>query len=118
MIALSSIAAVAPEKVYVHLAFIRQTVDKGSVITKDAGMALYAHLAKVKKYHNEVFPLLLAELEKCPIKQLPQYAEKASRAIDLSLKKQFVGIIEKRMSELVIESRIGRIRKVLADLKQ
>lgn len=114
MIALSCIASAVPDNVFSHLAQIRQAVDRGSVITKDAGIVLYAHLIRQKKYRTDVVPLLFGELEKCPIKQLPQYVEKSVGSIDTALRRKFLGIVEMRSDELGNESRIRRIRKALA----
>lgn len=118
MIALSSIASVAPERVFDHFPLIQKSVGRGSVITKDAGVALYTHLAKVKKYRSAVLPLLFAELENCPIKQFPQYVEKAADAIDRTIKDDFVNLIRSRTDELRMESRLKRVRKALAAVEK
>lgn len=118
MIALSCVASVVPDRIFPHIALIRQAIECGSVITRDAGVVLYAHLLRVKKYRTDVAPLLFCELEKCPIKQLPQYIEKSAGSIDDALKAAYLCIIEKRMGELGSESRIRRIRKALELLEK
>jgi len=118
MIALSRIASVAPDRVFPHLPLIRQTVDRGSVITKDAGVVLYAQLVKMKKYRTDVVPLLFDELKMCPIKQLPQYVEKSVGSIDTALRADFMDIVEKRSGDLGTESRVKRIRKALTLLRK
>ena len=116
MIALSSISTIVPEVIYKELPKIVTAVNKGSVITKDAGVALFANLATVENQKQEVFPLLLKELTICPPKQLPQYAEKSLIAIDRKNKKQFIKLINARISDLEKNSQIKRINKVLRDV--
>jgi hypothetical protein len=118
MIALSSISTVVPEVIYKELPKIVIAVNKGSVITKDAGVALLANLAAVENQKKEVFPLLLKELKICPSKQLPQYAEKSLIAIDEKNQKEFIELISARMSDLEKESQIKRINKVLRDVEK
>lgn len=118
MIALSSISAIIPELIYKELPKIVTVVNKGSVITKDAGVALYANLATVENQKQKVFPILLKELATCPSKQLPQYAEKSLIAIDEKNKKEFITLINSRISDLEKESQIKRIKKVLRDVEK
>jgi hypothetical protein len=115
MIALSSISKTIPEVIFQELPKISQAVDKGSVITKDAGMALYANLATVKSQKKKVLPVLFKELKKCPEKQLAQYAEKSLIAIDKESKDAFVGILNSRLKNLEKESQIKRVRRVLKE---
>jgi succinate dehydrogenase flavin-adding protein (antitoxin of CptAB toxin-antitoxin module) len=118
MIALSSISIIIPELIYKELHKIVTVVNKGSVITKDAGVALYANLATVENQKQKVFPILLKELATCPSKQLPQYAEKSLIAIDEKNKKEFITLINSRISDLEKESQIKRIKKVLSDVEK
>lgn len=118
MIALSSISIIIPELIYKELHKIVTVVNKGSVITKDAGVALYANLATVENQKQKVFPILLKELATCPSKQLPQYAEKSLIAIDEKNKKEFITLINSRISDLEKESQIKRINKVLSDVEK
>lgn len=118
MIALSSISKIIPEVIYKMLSNIVTAVNKGSVITKDAGIALFANLATVENQKKEVFPLLLKELTICPSKQLPQYAEKSLIAIDEKNRTEFIELINTRISSLEKESQIKRIKKVLRDVEK
>lgn len=117
MIALSTVSKVIPELIYKALPKIVAAVDEGSVITKDAGVAVFANLATVETQKQKVFPLLLKELATCPSKQLPQYAEKSLIAIDEKNKKEFVELINSRMSDLEKKSQVKRINKVLKDVE-
>lgn len=118
MIALSSISKIAPEIIFNALPRIRKAVDTGSVITKDAGVVVYANLSIIKRQKNDVLPLILDELEKCPDKQLAQYVEKSLVAIDSESKEAFLRIINLRLQSLEKESQIKRVRKILKKVEK
>ncbi|MCK5198892.1 MAG: hypothetical protein KAR21_11105, partial [Spirochaetales bacterium] len=107
-----------PEIIYIELSEIVTAINKGSVITKDAGVALLANLSTVENQQQEVFPLLLKELTICPAKQLPQYASKSLIAIDEKNKSEFVELINSRIPGLEKDSQIKRIKKVLRDVEK
>ena len=113
MIALSSISIIAPEIVFKEFSKIVTAVEKGSVITKDAGVATFANLATVESQKEKVIPILFKELKKCPPKQLPQYTEKSLIAVGEKNKSEFIELINSRMPSLEKESQIKRIKKVL-----
>jgi len=118
MIALSSISTIAPEVISIELSSIVIAINKGSVITKDAGVALLANLSTVENQKQEVLPLLLKELKICPPKQLPQYAEKSLIAINKKNKMEFIELINSRIPDLEKDSQIKRMNKVLRDVER
>jgi hypothetical protein len=118
MIALSSISEIMPEVIFKALPNIIKAVNTGSVITKDAGVAVYANLATVKNQKTEVLPMLYNELKKCPDKQFAQYAEKSLIAVDKDSKEVFLGILNSRLKSLRIESQIKRVKKVLQEIEK
>lgn len=113
MIALSSISSIWPEVLFEHISVIKKAVDNGSVITVDAGVAVYANIARVPHLETPMRPVLFDILQKCPSKQLPQYAEKSIKAITAATKNPFSELILSRMNELERESQLKRIRAVL-----
>jgi HEAT repeat protein len=113
MIALSSISKTDPRTIYKFLPQIVTAMAKGSVITKDAGVALFANLAAVASQKPKAVALLLKELAVCPPKQLPQYAEKSIIAVDEKNKHEFIELFETRMADLEKESQIKRLKKIL-----
>jgi hypothetical protein len=117
MYALDAIASVKPTDVYSILPNIIKAVDKGSVITIDCGVSIFARLAAVKDYAETAFPLLMEQLKRCPAKQLPMYAEKSTQAINADNKNEFIKLIQKRYSELDKDSQKKRIDKVLKAMK-
>ncbi len=117
MIALSTIASIDPQTVYHFLPQISAAMDTGSVITKDAGVALLANLATVDSQRDVAFTLLKKELTACPPKQLPQYVEKSMIAIVDQNKTEFMQLIESRIPDLDKPSQLKRINKALKPLK-
>ena len=116
MIALDSIARVEPMRVFDLFSEIVETLDKGSVITKDYGVGILSTLSAIPECRAQTFPLLMNELRKCPPKQLPTYARKALVAIDETNKKEFVELIQGRIPDLEKESQRKKIKKLLREL--
>jgi len=117
MIAIDMIASVNPKGVFDLLPSIHKTIDKGSVITIDHGVGILAKLSAHQDFSKKTFPLLIDQLAKCPIKQLPMYAEKSLVAINQTNKKQFAEFLESRLLEIDIESQKKRIEKIIKALK-
>jgi hypothetical protein len=117
MIAIDMIASVNPKGVFDLLPSIQKTIDKGSVITIDHGVGILAKLSAHPDFSKKTFPLLIDQLAKCPIKQLPMYAEKSLVAINQTNKKQFAEFLESRLPEIDKESQKKRIEKIIKALK-
>ena len=117
MTAIDMIASINPEDVYGLLPSILKTIDKGSVITIDHGVGILAQLSANLDYSKKTFALLIEQLAKCPIKQLPMYAEKSLIAINFRNKKEFVEFLESRLPETEKESQKKRLEKIIKTLK-
>jgi len=117
MYALDSISSVNPSDVFSILSAIVKAVDKGSVISIDGGVSIFANLAAAKEYAETAFPLLLEQLKSCPSKQIPMYAEKSAKAINSDNKSVFINLLQKRYTELEKDSQKKRIDKVLVAVK-
>ena len=119
MTALDTIVKVQPQIIFENLSIIIRSIEKGSVITIDHGVSLLARLSANKECNQNAFPLLMEQLKRCPIKQLPMYAEKAEMAIiSKDCKKQFITLIESRFQEMDKESQKVRINKVMKRLQK
>jgi hypothetical protein len=116
MIALDSIARVAPMRVFDLFPEIVEALDKGSVITKDCGVGILSSLSAIPECRAKIFPLLMNELRRCPPKQLPTYAGKALVAINETNRKEFIELIHGRIPDLEKESQRKKIKKILRDL--
>ena len=117
MTALSSISKANPQLLAPHLVDIVKAMDEGSVITRDHGIYILSHLATLKKHHKDCMELLLEQIEKAPVNQVPMYAEKTAEVISAPYFKRFVGILGKRSDVLEIPSKAKRIEKLIRQFK-
>ena len=113
MIALLTITDLKSKEIFSSLDLIMETVEKGSVITIDCGVEILARLNRHKEYFDTTDSLLIDQLWKCPIKQLPQYMEKSVISITKQNKEIYQSIIEKRKQECDKNSQVKRLEKVL-----
>ena len=117
MIALLTITDLKPKEIFASLDLLMETVEKGSVITIDCGVEILAKLNKYNEYFDKTDPLLIEQLWKCPIKQLPQYMEKSVFSITKQNKEIYQNIIEKRKSECDKNSQVKRLEKILKKIQ-
>ncbi|MBT3210368.1 MAG: hypothetical protein HN704_15910 [Bacteroidetes bacterium] len=117
MIALMSIADLKHAELFSSIDLISEVIEKGSVITIDCGVRILAKLNKYDDYHSKTEPLLLEQIWKCPIKQLPQYIEQSLVSITKNNKEIYLNIIEKRKPECDKESQVKRLEKALKQLE-
>ncbi len=118
MIALMTISHLAHKEIYENLELIKSTIEKGSVITIDAGVAILANLNVHSEYSDVVEPFLTNQLWNCPIKHLPQYMERCLICIRKENKSIYSEIIEKRLQECERESQAKRLNKVLKKMEK
>ncbi|MCL6265354.1 hypothetical protein [Flagellimonas myxillae] len=117
MIALMTIADLKSKELYESLDLISDTVNKGSVITIDCGVEIFAKLNKYSEYQDKVESLLTNQLWKCPIKQFPKYIEKSAISITERNKEIYQRIINERKTECEKESQVKRLDKVLKQIE-
>jgi hypothetical protein len=113
MAALASIVPYSHSEIFNSLDLIVDAVNKGSVITKDCGVDILAKLNGFDDYYNTTDPLLMEQLSKCPIKQLPTYAGKALEHIGNHPIEGYLNIITNRLDECEKESQRKRLEKLL-----
>ncbi|MDC6365566.1 MULTISPECIES: hypothetical protein [Flavobacteriaceae] len=116
MIALSTITDLKGKELFESIDLISDTVNKGSVITVDAGIEIYTKLNKYSEFQDKVENLLTDQLWKCPIKQLPKYMEKSTISINKKNKEIYQKIINERKAECEKDSQIKRLDKVLKQI--
>ncbi len=118
MIALSTIAALRAAKLFEHRDIIQQTMDKGSVITKDAGVAVLAAIAAQDgRYNEQIFPYLLEHLATCRPKDVPQHSEKMVTAVTPHNQAAFIHILESRIDDLS-STQLKRVQKVIREVEK
>jgi hypothetical protein len=112
MIALSTIASLQAEKIFPHVEEIEKVMDKGSVITRDAGMRTLSQMAAYKdEMCEKILPYLLGQLSTARAVDAPRYAEFIIDAVGVADKDAFILILEKWM-EATSGGRLARLRKV------
>lgn len=113
MIALSTVAPLAADALYPHLADIQKAFQTGSVITKDGGVLTLAGMASANPaYNREIFPFLLEHLRTCRPKDVPQHAEKTLSAVNAENKAEFIAVLEKRLEDM-LGGQVTRVKKVI-----
>jgi len=116
MTALAYIATIKAELIYSRLPEIIAAYKRGSVITVDNCISVFAGLCKAdSEYQKEIFPILLDHLAQCPAKQIPQHAERISICIDSENKEAFLKAVGARAMELS-EAQNSRIMKLVKKL--
>ncbi|MCL1810710.1 MAG: hypothetical protein FWG41_00590 [Methanomassiliicoccaceae archaeon] len=116
MTALAYVTPVRPETVFGRLPEIVAAYRKGSVITIDNSISVFAHLCNADDdYRATVFPILLDHLANCRAKEIPQHAERIAVCIDPKSKEAFVKALDAREGELseAGKSRIAKLKKRL-----
>ena len=116
MMALALIAPIKPDAIFDRLPEIIAAYKKGSVITVDNSVSVFAQLCRASsEYHAKVFPLLLEHLANCRAKEIPQHAERIAVCIDSGNKEAFVEALDTRTSEMS-EAQNSRIAKLVKKL--
>jgi len=116
MTALTYITQIKPEAIFNRLPEIIAAYKKGSVITVDNSISVFAQLCKANSdYQTMVFPILLDHLANCRAKEIPQHAERIAVCINSGNKEVFLKTLEVRISELSKSqnSRILKLKKSL-----
>ncbi|MBK9984952.1 MAG: hypothetical protein IPP15_21745 [Saprospiraceae bacterium] len=116
MTALSAISNTKPDLVATHLTSILDAMDTGSVITRDHGIYILCNVSKLKKYHEDCMELLLEQIQKAPVNQVPMYAEKTAEVISLPYVKKLERILRARLDVMEVPSKEKRIEKLLKNL--
>ena len=118
MSALATIAGLKADVLYEHREEIKAAIERGSVITVDRGIKALSVVAGHKEeYRAELLPWLLAHLQNCRPKDVPQRAEAIWKAVDGESKEQFIAVIQSRMAEMR-PSQKKRLLKVVAAVRQ
>lgn len=116
MTALSKIALQSPKRIYAILPDILSVAERGSVITKDRAVDILVALCKTDDYAESAFGLLIEQLLKSAVNQLPMYAEKAMTVVDESNKASLINALISRLDDIEKESKRKRVEKVIKKL--
>ena len=113
MINLALIADKKPQEIFEQYDDIVRVIEKGSVITKDNGIKIFAKVASTSTEYKEVIvPYLMEQLRRCRSKSVPQYAESIRVAVNLENQEQYLGILNERLDALSAAQQ-RRVKKLL-----
>ena len=113
MIALSTVAALSADDLFPQLDLILNAFEKGSVITKDAGVSVLARIASAKPaYAEKIVPMILEHLTSCRPSSVGQHSERASIAIRAPYFDAFRETLQKRLPDLS-ETQARRVNKLI-----
>lgn len=113
MAALDAMALENPAVIFKNRKQIESAAIKGSVITRDHAVGIFIKLCSISSYAEEMFNLLLLQLQTCPVNQLNMYAERMLPVITNKQKTAFTEALLRRIPELEKKSQETRLRKVL-----
>jgi hypothetical protein len=113
MLALSTIAPLRADDLYLHRQRIQDAMAEGSVITVDNGVKVLAAVAAANEiYRAELLPYLLQHLRTCRPKDVPQHAEAIVQAVDAAHTEAFVAVLEGRLAAMTA-AQAARLRRVV-----
>ena len=116
MIALMFVAPNNPQEIFRRLPEIIVAYKRGSVITVDNSISVFAYLCKASiEYQAQIFPLLLNHIANCRSKEIPQHAERIKVCINSGNKGAFIKALETRTGELS-ESQKKKVLKLIKSL--
>jgi hypothetical protein len=117
MSALAAISATNPEPLAKKLVSILAAMDSGSVITRDKGITILASLATRKKHHTDAMDLLLEQVARAPVNQVPMYAEKMAGVISQPYAQKLISMLKERHDVWAIDSKAKRLEKLIRSLQ-
>ena len=117
MTALSKIVSINSDEIFKNLDIIVEAYKKGSVITVDNSISVFAELVKAdKKYEKKIFPIIIEHFEKCRPKEVAQHAERAFVCVNKNNLQKYKEVLLKRRGSLT-DAQKKRVDKLLNKLK-
>ncbi|MFZ3069951.1 MAG: hypothetical protein WA110_02370 [Anaerolineaceae bacterium] len=118
MMALETIAEIQADQIFPEAGFIQKTIQKGSTITRDAGIGTMAGVARARaEYNRALMPFLLEHVRTCRPASVPQHAEKVFTAINSDTAPDFLSILRQRLPDLT-PSQTKRVQKMIKTLEK
>ena len=112
MAALGCAAGLNPKLVFARLDTVIAAYEKGSVITADHAISVFAALCKADaEYEKQIMSLLVRHFTSCRAKDIPQHLERAAVCLNPDNHKPVTDAVQGRMEELSA-SQQARVRKV------
>lgn len=119
MLLISPCAHLDKEAIYEHLGLFAAIADGPSVIARDHYVLMLAMLSQEPPYREITTPLLLDEVLKSPVNQLPSYAETATKSVPKSAYTQLIDMITLRLPDVAeYPAKEKKLQKYLKVLKK
>jgi len=113
MTALAKIASLKTKEIYQNIEIIKRAYEKGSVITVDNSISVFAEICRANtEYEKVVFPILAKHLKECRPKEVPQHCERAIICINKDNAQEFINILKERITGLS-ETQQKRVSKII-----
>lgn len=113
MLALSTIANLKADMLFPHVDELKQVMDKGTLITMDAGIKTLAGIAfQNEAYQQPIFPYLLNRIATCRPLDVARHAEQILPAVNPGNKAAFLSTLESRMDDLSV-AQAKRVKKTI-----
>ena len=118
MMALETIAEISADALYKHVQLVQESIQKGSVITQDAGIGALSGVASANaQYAQAIMPFLLEHLRTCRPASVAQHAEKISACVFPSYTEVFAEVLHERLPDLS-ESQAPRVQRLLKKIEK
>ena len=118
MIALGSIADQRPHEIWAKIDDVIHTVDQGTVITVVWGVrALAAVAAADESYSRRIFPILIAQLQKCIPRDVSTHAESMLCTVNAGNQPEFLAVLAARQPEMS-PAQVARLKKVFRKVQK
>lgn len=105
-----------PKMAFDNLGLFATLSDGNSVIARDQYVKILVQLASVEAYRETCLTLLIDEVLKAPVNQLPSYAQSASSVVNGAYKTSLEEVIDIRLAD--VEEYLPKIKKLQAVLKR
>lgn len=117
MTALSKIVFLKPDEISENIDRVIMAYERGSVITVDTSISVFAKLVKAKVHDvNDVFNLILKHLSTCRPKEVGQHCERAFICVNKDNANKFRQVLENRMDSLT-KAQQKRVVKILKKIE-
>jgi hypothetical protein len=118
MTALSAITSRKPKEVFTNLDTVIDAFKKGSVITRDCCVSVFAELAKADKaYERVIFPVIIEHLRTCRPKEIGQHAERAFICVNKNNAEEFSAVLKERRV-FVTDAQKKRLDKLIMKIEK
>ena len=114
MTALATIAPLNPSAVFADIDKVIHAYEKGSVITVDNSISVFAGLARAEPAAAvKLFPIIISHLTTCRPKEVAQHAERAFSCINAGNSPTYAAVLHKRRPTLSApqQKRVDRLLK-------